>query len=140
MMGIERCKPVRYLVKEWESFHLREATKVHVAPLLLHVNHTAERAFKFLNLLLFGIGVQNIIQQTLFSQFLFVSLLHFLLILEQFGHNLLLDGVTIFIGTHTIENLLLQLYQFLHVVRVLQSLLNQHAYFREELFLYVVID
>ena len=62
-------------------------------------------------------------------------MLHLLLILKQLGHNFLLDGVAILIGTQTIEELLLQLNQLLHAVGVLYGLLNQFSHLREEEFL-----
>ena len=135
MIGKERCEPVRNLVKERISLHLRKTSKVHIATLFLHVDHTVEGVLKFFKLLLFGIRMQNIIQDILLVLFLLVSMLHLLLILKQLGHNFLLDGVAILIGTQTIEELLLQLNQLLHAVGVLYGLLNQCSHLREEEFL-----
>ena len=93
MIGKERCEPVRNLVKERISLHLRKTSKVHIATLFLHVDHTVEGVLKFFKLLLFGIRMQNIIQDIILVLFLLVSMLHLLLILGIQIHISLLRGL-----------------------------------------------
>ena len=124
MFDIEGHKPVAELREERETFHLRETTEIDIRTLFLHLLHPLELLFHLLHPPFFFIGMEDIIQR---------MVLHFLntvprhpetVVLQQVGHNLSLDGLVVFLGIDTQNDLMLQLHQLLTDGRIFQHLIQ----------------
>ena len=133
MLHIKWHKPVAYLLKEGEPFHLRETAEIDVRPLLLHCLHLQETLLHLLHPTLLGIRVQDIFQRIIL--YLLDTILRHteFTVIQQIGHNLVLYRLMVPLCMNTEDDLLLQSHEFLANSLVLQKFLQLFHLFREEL-------
>ena len=108
MLRIEGHEPVADVAEEGEALHLREAAKVDVGTLSLHVGHAADALLHALHGLLGGFGVEDVVERVLVhlhqsaTRHLQPAATH------DVGQDFLLDGVAVGIGLQAVDKLHLQ--------------------------------
>ena len=128
MVSIEWNEPVRQVVEERETLHLRETGEVDIRTLLLHFSHTLHTFLHLLHIAFCCVWMQNVLQcvlihlhQSAFGDFHPTAI-------HDVRHNLFTYLTLIILGIHTIEQLHLQLCQFAKAVLVLTYLLHHLLY------------
>ena len=130
MLAKERYKPVGNVIEEREPLHLRELPKEDIGALLMHILHTANRLFQLFHALFRGFGMQHLFQG-IFLNLFDSTFSHFeLIVLHQFGQDLITKGGRIFLGIQRIDHLYLQLRQFVAHLRVAQQVTDEVVLFR----------
>ena len=91
----------------------------------MHLSHLLEALLHFLNLTLLTAWIQDILHRVFLVLLNTVASNPEALILDDVGHDFLLDGPCVLLRIDTEDNLFLQLHQLFTAMRVLKQMVNQ---------------
>ena len=138
MSGHERCKPVRDIVEERITLHLRESAEVDIRTLLLHVVHAFHAFFHLFHTTLSLLRMKYILQRV-FIHFHQSMLLHLKTAgIDDSRHYLFIYLLTVAFSINAIKYLHLQLCQLVTACFILTNLTYYLTHLRIEPTLAVV--
>ena len=125
MVEVEGYEPVGHLVEEREALHLGESAEIDIRSLLLHIEHLVEAGLDALQIGFCLIRMQDLVEVALVGLFYPVAGDAEAGLLHQIGHDLILNSGVVALSIDTIEELLLQLNEFLTAGFILEKGLHQ---------------